>query len=296
MNRSGFTLVELLIVVAIIGTMLASAVLGLASGRQAARMRTATQRAMQLARQAHTMALLKKCPAVITFEEVWDGDSFVGSKVTVESQPEGDTSAFDHVQTLLDGGENAQQNAASGAGDKADDYGRSAAGQDENDPMSYVLDDPEETEDERRGKAPRRPHSFAGIHVRVEMQDEDDDRPSNAPRNRISVFSNVSYLRSTVQKARSELASAAGSQAGEEEDVEDDGAPQASSASAPEPVSVAYEPNGNCVPYRIFLWKNGKSEYDGLTISVSKFGKPVVEDSEDNGTSRRRGGKSRRIR
>ena len=271
MNRAGFTLIELLIVAAIIGTMLAGAVLGVAAGRQSAHMRTATQRAQHLARHARTMALLKKCPAVITFEEVYDGDgAFAGGKVTIESQPEGLPAAMlGAAQTLSYGAEGVGIGGLVMQGEDTADSTETA-----DDPMSRVVDDPIETEDERKGKTARQAHSFAGIHLKAEILDE-DGRDYGENRNRISVFSNVDYLRRQAQKPRSETVSSSGD-GNLDGDEEEDAKP----ATAQEPVSIAYEPNGNCQPYRITVWKDGSSEHDGLVINVDKFGKVKVEDEK----------------
>lgn len=66
-SRRAFTLIELLVVVAIIGTMLAVAVIDIASGLDSARMRTATRGVLQISRYARTMALLKQRPATVTY-------------------------------------------------------------------------------------------------------------------------------------------------------------------------------------------------------------------------------------
>ena len=87
-SRLGFTLIELLVIVAIIGIMLGGAVMSVGSGSASAQMKSATRRVLQLSRQARTMALLRQQAAVITYEEIYDGQSFVGGKVSIESKGE----------------------------------------------------------------------------------------------------------------------------------------------------------------------------------------------------------------
>ena len=85
MKRSaGFTLIEILIVVAIICVMLASAVTSVASGRDAARARAAARGVAQMSHYANALAILRQRPAVI---------SFSGNSITVQLSGEGvDTS------------------------------------------------------------------------------------------------------------------------------------------------------------------------------------------------------------
>ena len=85
-RRRGFTLIELLVIVAIIGIMLGAAVMSVGSGSASAQMKSATRRVLQLSRQARTMALLRQQAAVITYEEIYDGQTLVGGKVTIESK------------------------------------------------------------------------------------------------------------------------------------------------------------------------------------------------------------------
>ena len=67
MKRAGFTLIEILIVVGIIAIMLASAVMSVASGRGAVRVKEATRGVMQLSRYASALALLRQRPVVVTY-------------------------------------------------------------------------------------------------------------------------------------------------------------------------------------------------------------------------------------
>lgn len=65
--RRGFTLVELLVVLVIIGVMAAMIVPAFSSGSDAARVRTASRGVMQLSRYARTMALLHQTPVDVVF-------------------------------------------------------------------------------------------------------------------------------------------------------------------------------------------------------------------------------------
>ena len=125
MKRSaGFTLIEILIVVAIICVMLASAVTSVASGRDAARARAAARGVAQMSHYANALAILRQRPAVI---------SFSGNSITVQLSGEGvDTSEVgspappiyqevngEKVEALLDETEDAEGTSADGAPESA---------------------------------------------------------------------------------------------------------------------------------------------------------------------------------
>ena len=242
MRRRGFTLVELLIIVAIIGAMLAGAVASVGAGMSSARAKSATRRVLQLSRQARTMALLRQQPAVITYSEKWEGSEFVGSTIKVESKAEQGGHDNMPVQSL-DGYETY------GGDDEGDDSDLKKA-------METIEDD-----------------SLVGIHVKVEMLDQDGTAYGEKKRS-ISVFSNVDYL---LKNARASTKTEGGQQ--DEERKVDDG-DEKSAASANEPVSIVYETNGRCAPHRITVYKDGQDESSGLVMEVDRFGKVTVEDDK----------------
>ena len=249
MARRGFTLVELLVVVAIVGTMLAVAVASVGAGMSSVRMKSATRRVLLLSRQARTLALLRQQPAVITYSETWSGSEFQGSKIKIESKAER-------------GGGNVPLQSLSGyetygggeEEDGGDEYGQSS---DLKQTMENVEDD-----------------SLVGIRLKVELLDQDGHAYGEKKRSSISVFSNVDYL---LKRARESAAPASGAREEEKsEDPED-----ASAAKTPnDPVSIVYETNGRCPPHRITLYKDGQDESDGLVMEVDRFGAVKVEDEE----------------
>jgi len=87
-DARGFTLIELLIVTAIVGVMLAGAVLNVNAGLKGARVRTAARTVHQLVRHARSMALLKQRSAVLTYETV-TAESGTAGRITLELQGEG---------------------------------------------------------------------------------------------------------------------------------------------------------------------------------------------------------------
>ena len=274
-RRAGFTLIELLVIVAIIGIMLGSAVMSVGSGSASAQMKSATRRVLQLSRQARTMALLRQQAAVITYEEVYDGRTLVGGKVTIESK--GDVgakpSSTGGKQPLTLSGEIPEEN---GEPVVVSEDGQDNSISKEQELMEKIVDDPRDSAPDKVDAAdwdPDSPRSFRGIHLKVELLD-DDGSAFGERKSRISVFSNVDFLRRqsrAVEAARAAKPDGTSGNASEKPDEEAATAEQ-------EPVSIVYETNGRCQPHRIKVWKDGTDEDSGLTITVDRFGKTKVED------------------
>ena len=85
------------------------------------------------------------------------------------------------------------------------------------------------------------------------------------------------------------LSDAAALTNGDDEDDEDDRRGKSAKDEEDDiPVSITYEPNGNCTPYRVVVRSVGDSEdSDGAVVSVSRSGKPQI-DEEDEWNRRRR--------
>lgn len=246
-RRSAFTLIELLIIVAIIGAMLAGAVASVGAGMRSVHAKSATRRVLQLSRQARTMALLRQQPAVITYSEVWDGGEFRGSMIKVESKPEARNADHLPLQSLS-GYETI---------DSGDDDGQE-----------------EDANSLRRSMEAIEDGSLEGIHVKVEMLDQ-DGRAFGEKKRSISVFSNVDYLLRTARESAD-----AKKGAGNEQPKDDGGDANGVSADRNEPVSIVYETNGRCEPHRITVYKDGQDESTGLVMEVDRFGKVTVEDDK----------------
>lgn len=284
-KRGGFTLIELLVIVAIIGVMLGSAVLSVGAGSASAHMKSATRRVLQLSRQARTMALLRQQAAVITYEEVYDGQTLVGGMVTIESK--GETviapSAANGGQPLTIDGEvpvaadGDTSNASVGESvDAAESTSGSNAISKEQELMEKIVDDPRDYAPDKVDATdwdPDSPRSFRGIHLKVELLD-DDGSAFGERKSRISVFSNADFLRKQSRAAEA----ARNAAENKDKDDDDDGDDSKKSVAAQEPVSIVYEANGRCQPHRIKVWKDGTDEDSGLTVTVDRFGKTKVED------------------
>ena len=278
-RRAGFTLIELLVIVVIIGVMLGSAVMSVGSGTSSAQMKSATRRVLQLSRHARTMALLRQQATVITYEEIYDGQTLVGGKVTIESK--GDAAP----QTASGGG---QPRTLSGDIPEENGTPLTVAEEGESDNsiskeqelMEKIVDDPRDSAPDKVDASdwdPDSPRSFRGIHLKVELLD-DDGTVFGERKSRISVFSNVDFLRSQARAVEAARSVKPGEASGDTKDKTDD--ENDASVAAREPVSIVYEANGRCQPHRIKVWKDGTDEDSGLTMTVDRFGKTTVEDEK----------------
>ena len=72
----------------------------------------------------------------------------------------------------------------------------------------------------------------------------------------------------------------------EQEDEDEDDRKGASRTKLDEeediPISITYEANGNCTPYRVIVRSVGDSENsEGAVVSISRSGKPQIEDEDE---------------
>ncbi len=277
MRRAGFTLIEIMIVVGIIVIMLASAVMSVASGRSAVRVKEATRGVIQLSRYASALALLRQRPVVVTFhhngkiEVRISGDATGSGETGSPSDPiyrevEGKTTLTAAEYSAEDEEEDGSppekvrdQKAAADGG-----TGASSALPDEEKGYFYtkrVLDPEMLAKEDTEG-------TYEGVTFTVEVLGEDGE-----PLDR-----DLAAARSLRQPKR-ERKDADGEPV-EDDEPEDDAEP---------PVSVTYETNGNVNPHRIIVRLEGESEAEeGFAINISRSGKATVGDDEEEGRNVRR--------
>ena len=271
MRRAGFTLIEILIVVGIIAIMLASAVMSVASGRGAVKVKEATRGVVQLSRYASSLALLRQRPVVVTFHK----KGLVEVRISGEATGSGEkgapadpiylevngettqTAAEMLAESEEDGETGSGEDAASGAGDATEKekkgffYTRQA------------LDPEELAKEDAEGK-------YDGVEITVEVLGEDGE----------PLPPEIAAARSLKQPERPkkpafEVFNSVDLHAGEEDDGKDD--PDGDS-----PVSVTYETNGNVNPHRIIIrLKDASAADEGFSINVSRTGKAVVGEEQD---------------
>ena len=249
--RHGFTLVELLVVVAIIAVMLSTAALSVGSGTASVRMKNAVRSVWQLSGYARTMALLRQHAVVVTYSE---GDTFVKSKIEVKAGSELSTPK-----------EELSSNVA-----------RSIF-----DPEAELPTLEEETEEDSAESVVQegleaRAFEFPDVHVKVELMGEEGESQTGKKKS-ISVFSNVDYLlgRGKTESVGSEKKGDARSRASDDDDDE-------AKQETREPVSIVFETNGRCEPHRILVWKDGKDEDSATVLTVDRFGTIKNPESEDD--------------
>ena len=265
MARRAFTLIELLVIIAIIGIMTTGAILAVAAGQKAVRVKGATRDVYAAIRQARSIALVTQQPAIINYSTVVeDGEpravvEIVSAKLM---DTQGDRS---NIQTIT--GRPLGGDASSGRDKKSDAPPGDSASDGGGNSVEDILFAPVDAEVVR------------GMRLKVLHGDEYlEAREEDRPRPKLSVFSNVDYLLGRYKDAKAEAKkedkSAAGSKPeGDAKPSEDVGGP----------VSIVWETNGRVEPHRVWIYPDGARPEDGLSIKVDAFGgaKVVSGDGRD---------------
>ncbi len=269
--RRAFTLIEIMVVVAIMAITVSVAVVGFSSGKDAARVKGATRDIMAEIRYARSMALVMMQPAVITYS-VGHVDDEVCAEVKVDGAKIMTGAQSDTVQTLSgetvsrDGTRLDDRRTPFGAKDEE----KSLIGENGGDSMEDIL------------FAPISKEVVKGVRLKVVKADElvAVEESAKKKASKISVFSNVDYLLGKYKDH-----SAAEKKAEEEKKSEEEKASGDKSASIEddqEPVSFIWESNGRCEPHKVWVYLDGKDPESGLCISVDRFGAAKVLSEEDD--------------
>jgi len=279
-RRAGFTLIEILIVVGIIAIMLASAVMSVASGRGAVKVKEATRGVVQLSRYASSLALLRQRPVVVTFHR----KGRVEVRISGEATGSGEVGAPSDPIYLEVNGETAQTAAeiAAEAGEEGETGGYSSSGstgasEKEKKGFFYTRQalNPEElAKEDAEGE-------YDGIEIKVEVLGEDGE--PLPPEIAASLSLKQPERKKPVVDVFNSLDINREDEEGKAFEDENDEAP----------VSVTYETNGSVNPHRIIIrLKDASAADEGFAINISRTGKATVgEDEEDGG---RRGNARRR--
>ena len=270
--RRAFTLIEILVVVAIMAIMATSAVLGVRAGQDAARVKGATRDIMASIRHARSMALVMMQPAVITYSTIHVNDE-VCAQIKVDGAKLMGKASSDTVQTLS--GEIVMRD-----GTKVEDVKKKKASADEE--AKVLLDDSGGDSMEDYLFAPLSNEVMRGVRIKVAVGDElsSFEQEEKKTANKISVFSNVDYLlgkyKEKEKKAEEDKAAA------EKKSVESQSSVPAGSEEDQEPVSVVWEANGRCDPHRVWVYLDGSTPEKGLCIKIDHFGAAkIVSDDWD---------------
>lgn len=257
--KSGFTLIEILVALVIVGILVGTAAISLGAGVKSAQMADATRAVQQYAGHARAIALLKQRPVVFTVEEIVEDGVFVKSRISTSYSKDASAEggAVSHGAGFGAAGSTPGQvlTLSGQPVDGTDEMDGGASEAEEDDPLS-----PD-------------PRDFEGVHIRGELKEDLAQK-----RSRISVFSTADLLlrqnREQQERTKAKL-EAEGAVAADGKDAE--GEPQTAESS----FSIVYEPNGRCDPYVVKIWKDGTDEEKAVTLEVGRFGKVV--DDEDEG-------------
>ena len=268
--RRAFTLIEILVVVAIMAIMATSAVLGVRAGQDAARVKGATRDIMASIRHARSMALVMMQPAVITYSTIHVDDE-VCAQIKVDGAKFMAKASSDTVQTLS--GEIVRRD-----GTKVEDFKKkkTAVGEE----TKELLDDSGGDSMEDYLFAPLSNEVMRGVRIKVAVGDElsSFEQQEKKTANKISVFSNVDYLLGKYKEKKNEEEKKESA----EKSGESQSAVPAGSEEDQEPVSVVWEANGRCDPHRVWVYLDGSSPERGLCIKIDHFGAAkIVSNDED---------------
>lgn len=248
--RRAFTLIEILVVIAIIGIAVSIAVMSVAKGQAMSRIRGSTRDIYATIRLARSKALVSGQPTIITYStSMVDGESLAKVEITSAS--------------ML--GQDVVKRAWNLSGEE------------------IVLDDSDDA-DEGGGEtveqilfAPIGQDVLKGICVKVTKGDEllayEQDEAREKPK--ISVFSNVDYLLDKFTSHKKDEEKKAS------ESTSSDGAFATSTDVTQEPVSIVWEVNGRCEPHRVWIYAQGSSPEKGLTVKVDRFGAAKVLNPDE---------------
>ena len=251
MRRSAFTLIELLVIVAVIGIMTTGAILAVAAGQKAVRVKGATRDVYAAIRQARSIALVTQKPAIVNYSTVME-DGEPRAVVEIVSAKLMDTqSDRSNVQTITGGplkdfAASERDAPAVPSGEAEDGGGKS---------VEDILFAPVDAEVVR------------GVRLKVLHGDEClETVAEDRPKPKISVFSNVDYLLGRYKDAKTEEKKG---QPAAESKPEGDAQPPEDGG---EPVSIVWETNGRVEPHKVWVYPDGARPEEGQCISVDAFG------------------------
>ena len=271
MRRSAFTLIELLVIVAVIGIMTTGAILAVAAGQKAIRVKGAARDVFAAIRQARSVALVTQKPAIVNYSTSFE-DGEPCAVVEIVSAKLMDTqSDRSNVQTitghpLKDADDEAEKKPAA----KSDEEAKGdVPGQEGGKSIEDILFAPVDAEVVR------------GMRLKVLHGDEClEASAEDRPKPKVSVFSNVDYLLGRYKESKkAEEKKKAESASGGEKDEGGSPAPE----EVDEPASIVWETNGRVEPHKVWVYPDGARPEDGLCISVDAFGGAKVVSGDGRG-------------
>jgi prepilin-type N-terminal cleavage/methylation domain-containing protein len=272
-RRAGFTLIEILIVVGIIAIMLASAVMSVASGRGAVKVKEATRGVVQLSRYASSLALLRQRPVVITFHR----NGKVEVRISGDATGSGEKGTPADPIYLEVNGETTQTAAEIAADTDEDAFDESSESpssgmKEEKKGFFYTrqaLNPDELAKEDAEGE-------YEGVELTVEVLGEDGEPLPP------EIAATLSLRQPERQKKPAfEVFNSLDLHAVEEEDEKTSGEDDS-------PVSVTYETNGSVNPHRIIVrLKDASATDEGFAINISRSGKATVGEDDNDSKGKR---------
>ena len=270
--KRGFTLIELLVVLAIIAVMVSIAVASVTGGREAAHVRDASRAVLQMSRYASSLTLLRQKPVVVTYRR-----HRVDVQISGDSVSDDDVGAPAAPIYMEVAGEEIDQMPLSGESEERDETGAavprsegSKAGGDsvaEKTALFFTrtILDPEELAKEDAFR------EFEDVWLEVQVLGEDGN-PLDIDQ----------ALAMSLPQPRPPSGEEDGGEEGRES-AKDRGKLRPGDAEEEDiPVSITYETNGNCTPYRVIVRSNAAgAETEGAVVTISRSGKPQIEDEDE---------------
>ena len=255
--RKAFTLIELLLIVAIIGIMATVAVSSIGVGQGAARIRGASRDIFAAIRQARSTALVTQQPCIISYSTVkLDGETC--AKVEIDGAKLFGKTSVTTAETIS--GETVNLGAESSEGSEGGET------------IEEIL------------FAPISDEVVRGIAIKVVMQGESLDATDTVEEKKKSMISSYSNVDALLGRYRErEKGSGDSSQGAGDSDQGSGDSSQEAGDDMQEKVSVVWETNGRTTAHKVYVYMAGKRPDSGLVISVDMFGgMKVVKSGEED--------------
>ena len=265
--KKAFTLLELLVIVAIMGMMVTVGIVNVRSGQGAARVKGATRDVFAAIRRARSTALVTQQSVVVEYSTTMeDEDPVVNIKVT-SAKLISEGVDFSKVRTVT--GQYIVEQRELVHIEKAEETSeeKPIEGKSSGETLEDVLFTPIATD------------IVKGMRIKV-VKDSELLAEGAVRQRRVSAFSNVDYLLGVYAK-RDEKSSSLKTQEDSQSNNSSDDA-KAPLEDISKPVSVVWEPNGRVEPHQVWIYADGQSPEDGLSIKIDRFGAAKVISSNDN--------------